>query len=242
MKTYFTKKEQIAIIIVASTIVSILGFKFLSNKFMTKDKDDGELIINADNMDYEKDIDADKETQETQEVEEYKGDIIVHVSGQVKSPGIVELPFGKRLIDAVELLGGLTGDADGDRINLAKKLQDEEKIYIPKIGEELEVDLIDLVKDSNTTNENTGDNIDKIDINICTKEELNSLPGIGPVLSDRIFDYRDENIFKTIEDIKDVSGIGDKKFEGFKDLIIVKWGRQNDKKINRTYKSFRLSW
>lgn len=245
MKTHFTKKEQVVILIVISIIVLVVGFKFLSKQIMTKNNKndkDNELIIKTDNLEKEMETDNDIDRQEEQYEKDIKEDIIVHISGQVENPGIVELKSGERLMDAVELLGGLTGEADEDRINLAKKLQDEEKIYIPKIGEELEIEILDAVETSNSVDNDTEKGRDKIDINICTKEELNSLPGIGDVLSDRILEYREDNIFKTIEDIMNVSGVGDKKFEGLKDLIIIKWGIKYDKKTDTTYKSIRLSW
>ncbi|OLS03344.1 helix-hairpin-helix domain-containing protein [Tissierella creatinophila] len=225
MKTYFTKKEQIVILIVIGLIVSILGFKFFSSKFIAKEKDLDDIIVNTDKANNEINVENDKIGQEDGQTKEetLQEDIIVHISGQVKNPGIVELSLGKRLIDAVELLGGLTPDADGDRINLAKKLQDEEKIYIPKIGEEVDITLVETVMPTNeTSGNNTQNSTEKIDINICTKEDLNTLPGIGDVLATRIIEHRETNIFKTIEDIMNVSGIGAKKFEGLKDLIIVK--------------------
>ena len=149
-----------------------------------------------------------------EENSEEPSEIMVHISGQVYNPGLVILEAGSRLIDAVELAGGLKKDADLDKINLAKKLSDEEKIYIPKIGEE----YIEEVYKSSNSSTTSG----KININTCTKEELMSLPGIGEVLADRIMKYRSENKFQTIEDIKNVSGIGEKRFEDIKDLIIVK--------------------
>jgi competence protein ComEA len=143
---------------------------------------------------------------------------MVHISGQVYKPGLVELESGSRVVDAVNKAGGLKEDADLDRINLAKKLADEEKIYVPKVGENTDnVSDISIAEGSDI-----GDNTDgKIDINNATKEELISLPGIGEVIADRIIDYRKNNRFKTIEDIKNVSGIGSKKYEGIKDLIKV---------------------
>lgn len=224
MKTNFTKKEQIVILILMIVIVSSLGYKFVENKLIDKENQLGVLDVSTVNKD-SKDKDPDQEKVET--LEDLGGSIIVHISGQVKNPGIVEIEIGKRLVDAVEILGGLTPEADGDRINLAKKLQDEEKIYIPKIGEELQGDILGLVEVFNTAENpktNNKDASDKIDLNICTKDDLERLPGIGEALSERIITYRDTNIFKTIEDIKNVSGIGEKKYEGLKDLIIVKWG------------------
>ena len=224
MKSHFTKKEQIVILIGIGIIVFIPGFKFFSNKLMAKDREPEDLIINIDKSSNEDKSENDKIEQEDEQIkEEPQENIIVHISGQVKNPGIVELSPGKRLMDAVELLGGLMPEADGDRINLAKKLEDEEKVYIPKIGEDLDVNLIQtFVPIDETPKKSTQDSVGKFDINTCTKEELNLLPGIGDVLADRIMEYRDGNIFKAIEDIMNVSGIGAKKFEGFKELIIVK--------------------
>jgi competence protein ComEA len=139
---------------------------------------------------------------------------MVHVSGQVYNPGIVELKFGSRVIDAINLAGGLKKDADSDKINLARKLSDEEKVHVPRIGEE-EIPLED-------SNLGQGNNKVKININTCTKEELMSLPGVGEVLAERILEYREQTSFKTLEDIMNVSGIGEKKFENIKELIIVK--------------------
>ena len=89
---------------------------------------------------------------------------MVHISGQVYKPGIVILEAGSRLIDAVELAGGLKKDADLDKINLARKLSDEEKIFIPKIGE----DPIEEVYEFKNPNSSSSG---KININTCTKEE-----------------------------------------------------------------------
>src|SRR5690606_1866549 len=102
--------------------------------------------------------------------------------------------------------------ADIDRINLAKKVKDEDKIYIPAIGENIsmEIDGID-----------SGNSSGLININICSKEELDSLPGIGEVIAERIIEYRKTNKFTKIEEIRNVSGIGDSKFNDIKDLITV---------------------
>lgn len=235
MKSYFTKKEQRVILIVIGVIVIVPGYKFFSSRGIAKENDTKSIVVNADNPKDEDFTENDNttltETQTEVKTEEVSGEIIVHISGEIKKPGIVELPVGKRLIDAVELLGGLTPEADANRINLAKKLKDEEKIYIPKIGEELDSSLEELVEASNQVSEDSsassgedkaGNETEKININTCTKESLNTLPGIGEVISTRIIEYREATPFNTIDDIMNVSGIGDKKFEGLKDLIIVK--------------------
>lgn len=200
---FFSKKEQIILVFFVVIVVSISLFNFL-NKEKPELLDDETLVEDYINGLNELDEENSEEPSE----------IMVHISGQVYNPGLVILEAGSRLIDAVELAGGLKKDADLDKINLAKKLSDEEKIYIPKIGEE----YIEEVYKSSNSSTTSG----KININTCTKEELMSLPGIGEVLADRIMKYRSENKFQTIEDIKNVSGIGEKRFEDIKDFIIVK--------------------
>lgn len=202
---YFTKKEQIIVILIIAIILLISGFNFINKNLLNVKEDDNENIGEVEEL-----VEKLEEGMETSEEEQY---IIVHVSGQVYNPGIVELKLGSRVIDAVNLAGGLKKDADSDKINLARKLSDEEKIHVPKIGEESVI--------PETSNSNQSDN-SKININTCTKEELMSLPGVGEVLAGRIVEYRDNNPFKAIEDIMNVSGIGDKKFESIKELIIVK--------------------
>lgn len=159
---------------------------------------------------------------------------IVYISGEVKTPGVVNLNKDDRLINAVEKLGGLTENADINRVNLAIKLEDGCHYIIPKIGENIqlqenatseEVSSMSLGENTQTNNSSKIDNNDssgKININSATLEQLNSLPGIGDVIAKRIIDYRNKSgKFRSIEDLNNVSGIGDKKFEGIKDLIIA---------------------
>ena len=108
-------------------------------------------------------------------------------------------------------------EADIDKINLAKKLSDEEKIYIPAIDEEVDIGLI---FDSSTSSGSSSiSSSGRININTSSKEELMQLPGIGVVTATRIIDYRSKTPFRTIEDIMNVSGIGVKKFDAIKEMI-----------------------
>lgn len=205
---FFTKREQICILILIVLVLLISFFTvFRKNKDSNSDVVSQELSSNIIDNNGEK-------LYDNEEKEDSSGMIMVHISGHVDKPGIVELEEGSRTIDAVNKAGGLKKDVDLDKINLAKKLEDEEKIYIPKIGEELEEDW------DNTSNFSS--NNDKININTASKEELMTLPGIGEVLADRIIQYREENKFNSIEDIQNVSGIGPKKFEGIEELIDIK--------------------
>lgn len=198
--SFLSKREQISIILIIITVLVISLFNFIRKEFIDKDNGKenlvGELI---------------EEVEE--DIKEEPEEIMVHISGQVYKPGLVKLEPGARVIDAVNAAGGLKKNADLDKINLAKKLVDEEKIYIPDIGENIEGDLLDYSTSADVGN--------KININTCTKEELLSLPGIGEVLAEKIIEYREKTPFKKLEDLMNVSGIGEKKFESIKDMIVV---------------------
>lgn len=145
--------------------------------------------------------------------------VFVEIKGAVMYPGVYELEQDQRIKDVVQLAGGYTENADTQFINHAQKVQDEMVIYIPIKGEQLEEgahSLLTLPTESNNKEQ-------KININKADEAMLATLPGIGPSKAQSILTYREENgQFQTIEDLKNVSGIGDKTFEKLKDAITVK--------------------
>jgi|YelNatPaOPRAMG01_1025707.scaffolds.fasta_scaffold00849_7 competence protein ComEA len=151
--------------------------------------------------------------------------IYVHIAGEIKYPGVYEMENGDRVFQLVEKAGGVTENADISLINLSKKLIDGEKIVIFAKKEPINTDSLSssLNQSNNSSSTNSSKNVSNlININSASQKELEELPGIGPTLAQRIIDYREKNgYFQTIEDIKKVSGIGDKKFEAIKDLITV---------------------
>lgn len=150
-------------------------------------------------------------------VETIEKDIYVDICGAVKNPGVIKVNEGARVIDAVEIAGGLLSSADRKRVNLARVLIDGEQIYIPEIGEEPWDHSGDIF-----SGESKSVQPGKVNINTASSTELQSLNGIGNVLAERIVQYRQEKgKFKRIEDLKNVSGIGEKKYEGIKDAIRV---------------------
>ena len=151
--------------------------------------------------------------------------VIIHIAGAVKNPGVYQLKSTDRIVDAVKIAEGATEEANLDLINLAAILKDGQKIIIPyktysETGEEI-----------NTNTHNNAESMyysspvstsAKININTANANMLQTLPGIGPVLSERIIEHRNQNgLFGMIDDIMDVSGIAEKKYEGIKDLICV---------------------
>ncbi len=170
--------------------------------------------------------------QETQENEknvenEEENEIVVHIAGEVKKPGIVRIKEGARIADVIEQAEGLTEFANISNINLAYIVEDGQKIIIPKQGEiqdneeYISSDSGEGIIQENEQNENSKD--EKININKASVEELQQLDGIGQATASKIIQYREENgEFKQIEDLKNVSGIGDAKFSAIKDKIKVK--------------------
>ncbi|MBO8158698.1 helix-hairpin-helix domain-containing protein [Thermosyntropha sp.] len=143
--------------------------------------------------------------------------IQVYVGGQVVKPGVYKLLYGARVYEAVEEAGGVLETADLKYIPMAKKLEDEETVWIPSYDETA------AIKDTPSYNY-PGFNSNLVNINTASVEELaEKLNGIGPALAQRIVDYRTQNgKFKSVEDIKNVSGIGEKRFEQLKDQICIK--------------------
>ena len=138
--------------------------------------------------------------------------ISVYVSGQVKNISVVELEDtgDLRFVDAVNKAGGLTEFADTEAVNLAETLSDGQHIHIP---------TKEIFLQQNIAAQSSSD---LVNINTADAERLATLKGIGLALAQRIIDYREQNgAFKSIDEIKNVRGIGEKKFDAFKDKITV---------------------
>lgn len=156
--------------------------------------------------------------------EDSKNIIIVHISGAVENEGIIELEEESRIVNAIEKAGGLKENACIKDINLASKIEDGEKIYIPTNEEYAKLENNNQNNDliENSSQKSITNKTNKININTATQSELENLPGIGSATALKIITYRNENgKFKTIEDIKKVKGIGESKFKEIKDFIVI---------------------
>ena len=150
-------------------------------------------------------VEADEQAEESTEPMEDEKQIFVYVCGAVNKEGVYDLPSGSRVYEAIEAAGGFREDADKSTVNQAEVLEDEERIYVPVIGEEVQ----------EGANQNG-----KININKASKEELMTLPGVGASRAESIIQYREEHgAFRQIEDIMQVSGIKEGLFEKIKDKI-----------------------
>ncbi|MFQ5857677.1 MAG: helix-hairpin-helix domain-containing protein [Anaerolineae bacterium] len=147
--------------------------------------------------------------------------LAVYVTGAVNDPGVYTLPADSRVEQAVEAAGGFADDAVEAGINLALSLVDGQQIHVPRAGEivtSAPAVVGSVANVSSVARQPAG----LININVASLEQLTQLPGVGPAIAGRIIEYRQSNgPFRTIEDIKQVKGIGDATFEKLKDLIIV---------------------
>ena len=206
-------KEKKNYLIIGGILVLIIIYGIYNN-YNTNDE-----VIEEQNI-LELSVDSEENTEDEEEI------IVVHVTGAINNPGIVRLEEGSRIEDAIEAAGGLTEDSDISDINLAYVLEDGVKIRIPTIDDKLS-DKSYIIEGSGENvilEENTEASSDKlVNINKADESELDTLPGIGPSLASKIIQYREENgDFEKIEDIKNVTGIGDTKYSNLKDFIKVK--------------------
>ena len=141
--------------------------------------------------------------------------IFVDIKGEVRNPGVYQMKVGDRVKDALEAAGGLTEEADSQKVNLAKRLEDQMVIVVPKVGEEAEE-----IPAGETRKEATKEG--KVNINTATVEELKTLKGVGEKKAEAIIEYRKKNgSFQTKEDLMKVRGIGKKLFESFQERIVT---------------------
>lgn len=214
----FTKKKQIPILI----LIVALSIIFIMSK-INNDKNRNAHIQNINNKEDELGYNNKEEEFSNEDFEsESPTEIMVHIKGAVSNPGIIRTKNESRIVDIIELAGGLLDEADTERINLAQKIEDEDLIHIPFIGEVNEEEHSDIVVDSKINKTSSNSDTELVNINKADKEELKKLNGVGDSTAEKIIQYREENKFETIEDIMNVSGIGEKKFEAIKDSIVVR--------------------
>lgn len=200
----FSKKQQYAII-----ILLCFGLLFSGYIIYQRYNSANDAIVQSKNIQNTRLKTMQSNTDKKINNKEVK----VYVTGLVKSPGVYSMNDGDRIIDALNKAGGPLEGADLTNINLAEKVKDEQMIKIVKKGEE-------STNIGNNGQPAQSSQSSKININTATKEQLDTLPGIGEVTAQRIVDYREQHgKFQKIEDIMNVSRIGPKLFEQIKDKI-----------------------
>ncbi|WP_290459812.1 DUF655 domain-containing protein [Romboutsia ilealis] len=212
-------------IIIFMMILLFSIYKIIDNKNL--DIKDNAYIVSQSEVREEESIsnnisdEKDNQGKEQIKIENInKKTITVFISGEVKNPGVVAIDAEKRLSDAVNELGGTTENADLNKVNLAVKLKDESHYIIPKIGDNLESHNKETFENNIENDLNNKNNL--ININTASIQELDALPGVGEATANKIVNYREEKgKFNSIEEIKNVNGIGDKKYEELKTLISI---------------------
>ena len=221
---FYRKKKEIIIVSIILILLILTIFYWLNLKKNNK------KVIKKD-----KEVVQKLEKKEEKEIEKT---VKVDIKGEINNPGIYELDESMRVIDVIELAGGLTNNADTSVINLSKKLKDEmviiiyskyqvknfeatkekEKVVEEKCIQENENALKNdaCINDNNSKDTNTQS---KVNINTASLEQLQTLPGVGESKAKSIIEYREKQKFKTIEDIKNVTGIGDSLFAKIKENI-----------------------
>ncbi len=197
---YYNRKD---IILIGVMLLLFISYLIVSNFFVDRKKDfiEDDLIIKDD-------------IQKSDSALNNK--IIVDIKGEVKNPSTYEVNIDDRVFDVINLANGLTENADVTEINLSEKVYDEMVIIIPSKNTNIENSSNEL------TNNNQIKKDSKISINSASIEELMTLDGIGKAKAKNIIDYRNKKgKFKSIEEIKNVSGIGETLFEKIKNNIKV---------------------
>lgn len=217
-------KKQLAIMIgIGAIVISVIVYYIY--KISIPEENYEQLDIVSEN-DKEQNMGNVENQQEETDL------IIIHIAGEVKNPGIVKIKEGARIADIIEKAGGLTEKANITNINLAYVIEDGQKITIPSKENIEEKDNQNeyisnesgqgIIEENPKTNSTTTKNT-IVNINKANSEELQTLQGIGESTAAKIIEYRKQNgEFKQIEDIKNVPGIGNSKFEAIKENIKVK--------------------
>lgn len=204
-----SRQEKIVFLIIILALLITFSWKLYS-----KEKANITIVPTADIG--ESDIREEKELID-------KEICIVHISGAVNQPGVYQLTEGERIIDAVKMAGGEMERANVDAVNLAAHLYDGQKIVIPFISENKEDEINqNAIANEEFRQHDYSPNSSLLNLNAVTSDQLETLPGIGPVLAERILVHRkNHGLFRNIEDIMNVPGIGEKRFESIKEYITV---------------------
>jgi competence protein ComEA len=207
----FLKHNKPALFIGLILLVAISAYYFIH-----LEGDGGGTQVSNDWIEEELPMDSNEsQSLELEENPQEEENLVVDVKGAIKSPGVYEMKLGDRVIDVIEQAGGLHENADSNNINFAMKLVDEMVLYIPIVGEEK---IIEPTV-GGMQNQDGG----KVNLNKASEAELQTLTGVGPAKATAIIEYRNQNGgFKKVEEIMEISGIGEKTFEKFKDQITVR--------------------
>lgn len=208
IRKHVTKEKIIRTVVIL--VISIIALKLFLSKNAAKVSQFEEVVLTDTT-----DLIAETEKENNDVVKMY-----VDIKGAVKLPGMYEVTSDMRVLNVIDMAGGLKETADDSQVNFSQRIEDQMVIYIPVEGEELSETVI-AGTNSNTANISK-DEDGKVNLNQATKEELMTLSGVGEKKAEKIIEYREENgSFKTIEDLKNVNGFGEKSFESLEKYISI---------------------
>ncbi|WP_288393991.1 helix-hairpin-helix domain-containing protein [uncultured Vagococcus sp.] len=208
IRKHVTKEKIIMSMVIL--VISITALKLFLSKNAAKVSQFEEVVLTDTT-----DLIAETEKENNDVIKMY-----VDIKGAVKLPGMYEVTSDMRVLNVIDMAGGLKETADDSQVNFSQRIEDQMVIYIPVEGEELSETVI-AGTNSNTANISK-DEDGKINLNQATKEELMTLSGVGEKKAEKIIEYREENgSFKTIEDLKNVNGFGEKSFESLEKYISI---------------------
>ncbi|MBM7604768.1 competence protein ComEA [Metabacillus crassostreae] len=212
---YIKNNKKWIFVLISLFIVVTFGYYFFADRSEKIEMINGDHELNSISQKNEETFE--QKMGENDVSDQEPNVIIVDIKGAIYKPGVYEIEADARVHQLIEKAGGLNSDADEIAINLAAPLQDGMVLYIPKKGE-TEVNPY--------TSQEAGldnDQVQKVNINTATIEELQTLTGIGPAKAEAIMTYREENgLFQSPEDLLEVTGIGEKSYEKLKEEILVK--------------------
>ncbi|WP_302654338.1 helix-hairpin-helix domain-containing protein [uncultured Clostridium sp.] len=218
------KNKKITGLVIITIIIFIVSIFLYKQKSSNAFKEEYMTEIfeeeSNDNMEYTETLEEDTTTINEDSIDRNK--IIVEIKGEVAKPDVYQLEEGSIIKDLIDMAGGVTEEADLSRINRAEELLNHELIIIGNINDETESSVVQ----NNSTYSSNGNNSDKgstlININTADLEQLKGITGIGNIKAQSIIDYREANGgFKSLEELKNVDGIGDKTFEKIKEQITL---------------------
>ena len=202
-------------ILIGIAIIVLVGFGYYKSNSDNLNKNQIQTLVDTKSTDS-----INEKSENNTQNREDNSMTMCQIDGCVNKPGVYSFKKDDRIKDIVELAGGFTQDADTKSVNLAMKLKDEMKIYIPSKSETSKEQNNDTQSsDLVTIRDNNSSNL--VNINTADSNKLQTLPGIGPSKAKKIIEFREKNQFKKIEEIKNVDGIGDKTFESLKSLITI---------------------
>lgn len=214
-----TESSSFKIVIGAICVAMLVGY-FAGNMFGTAD-----IKQNVGDSTATQTTNVNLATSSTIALQKIK----VYITGEIATPGVYELPSNSRLADLLSLAGNTTLNADLSNCNLASFLTDGMKIYVPSVGQSNnsspcggQVSVTQNSPSAGSADANNTAGSSLVNLNTATKSELESLPGVGPSYAEAMIDYRTNNGgFKSVEDLRKVKGIGDKRYADLKDLVTI---------------------